>query len=109
MVTAVDVVAVTAAVAARVGLERGPSGPVLALGLARLQLRKPLLGGPLRQPAGGRPGTGPMGGPMGGGKGKGDEDNEHERKYLIEADSEDTFGSDVLTAPQVIGDDEYED
>jgi len=46
---------------------------------------------------------------MGGGRGKDDEDAEHDRKYLIEADAEDTFGSDVLTAPQVIGDDEYED
>ena len=62
------------------------------------------------QAAGGRPGAGPMGGaPMGGGRGKDDEDAEHERKYLIESDAEDTFGSDVLTAPQVIGDDEYED
>jgi hypothetical protein len=28
---------------------------------------------------------------------------------LIEVDPESTFGSDVLTAPQVIGDDDYED
>ena len=34
---------------------------------------------------------------------------EHQRKFLIEIDPEGTFGSDVLTAPQVIGDDEYED
>ncbi|MGB3438791.1 MAG: hypothetical protein WBA97_08570, partial [Actinophytocola sp.] len=53
---------------------------------------------------------GPMGGgPMGGGQGKGDEDEEHKRKVLLEIDSESVFGSDVLTAPQVIGDDEYED
>jgi hypothetical protein len=50
-----------------------------------------------------------MGAPTGGGRNKDDEDTEHERKFLIEADAEDTFGSDVLTAPQVIGDDEYEE
>lgn len=50
-----------------------------------------------------------MGAPMGGGRGKDDEDTEHQRKVLIEADAEAVFGSDVLTAPQVIGDDEYED
>jgi hypothetical protein len=54
-------------------------------------------------------GAGPMGAPVGAGRGKDDEDTEHQRKVLIEADAEDTFGSDVLTAPQVIGDDEYED
>jgi hypothetical protein len=50
-----------------------------------------------------------MAAPLGGGRGKDDEDAEHERKVLIEVDSEETFGSDVLTAPPVIGDDEYED
>jgi hypothetical protein len=50
-----------------------------------------------------------MGAPVGGGRGKDDEDAEHKRKVLIEADGEDVFGSDVLTAPEVIGDDEYED
>jgi hypothetical protein len=50
----------------------------------------------------------PMGGAMGG-QGKGDEDEEHERKIMIESGGEDVFGSDTLTAPQVIGDDEYED
>lgn len=61
--------------------------------------------------AGVRPGPagGPMGAPMGAGRNKDDEDTEHERKILVEADAEETFGSDVLTAPQVIGDDEYED
>jgi hypothetical protein len=53
--------------------------------------------------------SGPMGAPMGAGRNKDDEDAEHQRKVLVEADAEDTFGSDVLTAPQVIGDDEYED
>lgn len=49
--------------------------------------------------------------PMGGaaGRGKDDQDNEHQRKVLMESDGEAVFGSDVLTAPQVIGDDEYED
>jgi hypothetical protein len=55
-------------------------------------------------------GSGSMGGaPVGGGKGKGDEDEEHQRKVLLEVDAEGVFGSDVLTAPQVIGDDAYED
>jgi hypothetical protein len=53
-------------------------------------------------------GTGPFGAPMGTGRNQ-DDDEEHKRKVLIEADPEGTFGSDVLTAPQVIGDDEYED
>ncbi|MFC4854605.1 hypothetical protein [Actinophytocola glycyrrhizae] len=55
-------------------------------------------------------GPGAMGGaPVGAGRGKGDEDEEHTRKVILEADAESVFGSDVLTAPQVIGDDEYED
>lgn len=57
-----------------------------------------------------RGGSGAMGGaPVGAGRGKGDEDEEHQRKVLIEIDAEGVFGSDILTAPQVIGDDEYED
>lgn len=50
-----------------------------------------------------------MGMPMGAGRGKDDQDTEHQRKVLMESDGEAVFGSDVLTAPQVIGDDEYED
>jgi hypothetical protein len=50
-----------------------------------------------------------MGGAPVGGRGKGDEDEDHKRKVLLEADAEGLFGSDELTAPQVIGDDEYED
>lgn len=50
-----------------------------------------------------------VGAPLGGGRGKGDEDEEHQRKVLVETDGESLFGSDELTAPQVIGDDEYED
>jgi hypothetical protein len=50
-----------------------------------------------------------MGAPVGAGRAKDDEDVERQRKVLTEADAEDAFGSDVLTAPQVIGDDEYED
>jgi hypothetical protein len=59
--------------------------------------------------AGGRGAGGMPMGAMGGGRGKGDEDEEHERKIMIEAGGEDVFGSDVLTAPQVIGDEEDED
>jgi hypothetical protein len=53
--------------------------------------------------------AGPVGAPVGAGRGKDDEDTEHQRKVLIETDAEATFGSDELTAPQVIGDDEYEE
>jgi hypothetical protein len=41
-------------------------------------------------------------------RGKGDDEG-HRHKILIESDAESLFGSDMLTAPQVIGDDEYED
>lgn len=61
------------------------------------------------QAAGAGPQSGPMGMPAGHGRGKDDEDSEHQRKVLLESDGEAVFGSDVLTAPQVIGDDEYED
>jgi hypothetical protein len=54
-------------------------------------------------------GPGVMGGAPVAGRGKGDDDDEHQRKVLIEIDAEGTFGSDALTAPQVIGDDAYED
>jgi hypothetical protein len=54
-------------------------------------------------------GGGMMGAPVGAGRGRSDDDEEHKRKVLIEADAEGLFGSDELTAPQVIGDDEYED
>jgi hypothetical protein len=57
--------------------------------------------------AGSRGGSGVMGAAPVGSRGKGDE--EHVREILIESDAESLFGSDVLTAPQVIGDDEYED
>jgi hypothetical protein len=59
-------------------------------------------------PGGGAAGRGGAGG-MGGGRGKGDkeEDKEHERPaYLVEGDPESTFGSDELTAPPVIGEDD---
>jgi hypothetical protein len=60
--------------------------------------------------SGARPGgVGAVGGPAGVGRGKDDEDQEHKRKVLIETDGEGVFGSDELTAPEVIGDDEYED
>jgi hypothetical protein len=42
---------------------------------------------------------------MGGGRGReGGEDGEHERPtYLVEPDPHDTFGTDEITAPPVIG------
>lgn len=58
--------------------------------------------------AGGRGGMGPMGGMggMGGGgnRGQGEDDSEHERpSFLVEPDPHDTFGTDEVTAPPVIG------
>jgi hypothetical protein len=47
-----------------------------------------------------------MGGGMGGGgnKGQGDDDTEHERpSFLVEPDPHETFGTDEVTAPPVIG------
>jgi hypothetical protein len=62
-------------------------------------------GAAARGGAGGRGGMG-MGG-MGHGagkKGEGDEDGQHERpSFLVEPDPHDTFGSDEVTAPPVIG------
>jgi hypothetical protein len=54
--------------------------------------------------AGGR-GTGAGGGGMGRGqKGEGDEDTEHSRPtYLVEGDPDEVFGTDMRTAPPVIG------
>lgn len=53
--------------------------------------------------AGGRGGMGGM--PMGGGgRGQGSEDGEHQRlSFLVEADPDETFGTDEITAPPVIG------
>jgi cytochrome c556 len=59
------------------------------------------MGGP-----GGRGGMGGMGGGMGAGgkKGEGEEDGQHERpSFLVEPDPHDTFGTDEVTAPPVIG------
>jgi hypothetical protein len=55
--------------------------------------------------AGGRGGMGPGGGGMGRGqKGEGDEDTEHSRPtYLVEGDPDEVFGTDMRTAPPVIG------
>ncbi|MEU4254105.1 hypothetical protein AB0F15_42610 [Amycolatopsis sp. NPDC026612] len=55
--------------------------------------------------AGGRGGMGPGGGGMGRGqKGEGDEDTEHSRPtYLVEGDPDEVFGTDLRTAPPVIG------
>lgn len=60
--------------------------------------------------AGARGAAGMGGAPMGAaGRSKDGEDSEHQRKVLIEPDPEATFGTDELTAPQVIGDPRYED
>ncbi|GAB1516284.1 hypothetical protein [Actinophytocola sp. KF-1] len=59
------------------------------------------IGGP-----GGAGGRGGMGGGMGGGgrRGEGEDDAEHERpSFLVEPDPHDTFGTDEVTAPPVIG------
>jgi hypothetical protein len=72
------------AAAAEAAAARGAGGP----------------GGP-----GGRGGMGPMGGMGGGGKGgQGEDDTEHERpSFLVEPDPHETFGTDEVTAPPVIG------
>lgn len=62
------------------------------------------IGGPGGPGAGGRGGG--MGGGMGGGgrRGEGEDDTEHERpSFLVEPDPHDTFGTDEVTAPPVIG------
>jgi hypothetical protein len=40
---------------------------------------------------------------VGVGRASGDEDYEHNRKYMVEADPEETFGTDEQTAPAIIG------
>lgn len=57
-------------------------------------------------PAGAAGGRGGMGGGMGAGgrRGEGEDDAEHERpSFLVEPDPHDTFGTDEVTAPPVIG------
>ncbi len=76
----------------------GPGGAAAAEGAAA----RGGLGGP-RGAAGGRGG---MGGGMGGGgrRGEGEDDAEHERpSFLVEPDPHETFGTDEVTAPPVIG------
>lgn len=53
--------------------------------------------------AAGRAGMSGMGGMGHGGKGKGEDDEEHETKYLVSEDPNELFGTDELTAPPVIG------
>ncbi|WP_091305319.1 hypothetical protein [Amycolatopsis tolypomycina] len=54
--------------------------------------------------AAGRGGMGPGGGLGRGQKGEGDEDTEHSRPtYLVEGDPDEVFGTDMRTAPPVIG------
>ncbi|MFI7680199.1 hypothetical protein [Actinophytocola sp. NPDC049390] len=90
------------------GVGRGPGlAPGLGAGAGALAADEAAARRALAATArGGGPGA--FGAPLGAGRNQ-DEDEEHKRKVLIEADPESTFGSDVLTAPQVIGDDEYED
>ncbi|WP_410562394.1 hypothetical protein [Amycolatopsis sp. cmx-4-61] len=61
--------------------------------------------GGLGSGAAGRGGVGPGGGGVGRGqKGEGDEDTEHSRPtYLVEGDPDEVFGTDLRTAPPVIG------
>jgi hypothetical protein len=47
--------------------------------------------------------TGMAGGPMGGANGRGEEDAEHETKYLEPEDGDELFGTDTAVAPPVIG------
>lgn len=88
------------------GMRGGAPGPG-AGALAAEQVAQ--RGGPAGA-AGARGSAGMGGAPMGAaGRGQGDEDSEHQRKVLIEADPEATFGTDELVAPRVIGDPAYED
>ncbi|WP_037364221.1 hypothetical protein [Amycolatopsis orientalis] len=62
------------------------------------------MGSGMRGGAAGKPGAAGMGGMGAGAKGgKGQEDEEHQTKYLVEEDSNELFGSDQLTVPPVIG------
>jgi hypothetical protein len=90
--------------------EPGAGGAGRALGSGALAAEEAAARRAAQAAAGARVGgVGAMGAPVGAGRGKDDEDGEHTRKVLIEGDGEELFGSDVLTAPEVIGDDEYED
>jgi hypothetical protein len=63
-------------------------------------------GGAMGGGAAGKAGSSGMGGMGGGGRGggkKGEEDQEHQTKYLVEEDNNELFGSDQLTVPPVIG------
>jgi hypothetical protein len=86
------------------GPGRGPGG---ATGLGPGASAEAAGGG--RGAAGARGGAGMAGMPMGAGRGRGDEDTEHERPaYLQEADPESLFGTDEVTAPPVIGEEDEE-
>lgn len=88
------------------GPVRGPLGPGGGVGAGALAAEEAAARRGLTSPR--SAGGGMMGGPAGGRRDQ-EEDQEHTRKVLIETDAESVFGSEVLTAPQVIGDDEYED
>ncbi|MYW92200.1 hypothetical protein G3I59_16725 [Amycolatopsis rubida] len=58
----------------------------------------------MRGGAAGKAGAAGMGGMGAGAKGgKGQEDEEHQTKYLVEEDANELFGSDQMTVPPVIG------
>ncbi|EHR63951.1 hypothetical protein [Saccharomonospora cyanea] len=93
-----------------VGGAMGAAGPGAASGAAAPGASSGLAGrGAMGGAAAAGAGARGMGGmPMGamggaGGRGQGAEDEEHQRKYLIEEDGDSLFGSDELTAPPVIG------
>lgn len=82
---------------------RGPGGP--GVGGPTAEEAAARRGG-VAGARGGAAGTGAMGA-LGAGRGQGGEDKEHERKsFLREPDPEAIFGTDEVTAPPVIGEDE---
>ncbi|SDC90207.1 hypothetical protein [Actinokineospora iranica] len=90
------------------GGKAGPMGPGVGAGAGALAAEHAATGGRGGGPmgaAGGRGGAG-MGAGMGAGgaRGQGGEDEEHSRpSYLVEADPDEVFGTDEMTAPPVIG------
>ena len=83
------------------GAGRGPGGGFGPGGAGAAAAAEGAAG---RGGAGGSGGRGGMGGMGGGGRGQNSEDGEHERpSFLVEPDPDETFGSDEVTAPPVIG------
>ena len=86
--------------AASPGAGSGAAAPGTSSGMAA----RGAMGGAAAAGAGARGGAMPMGAMGGaGGRGQGAEDEEHQRKYLVEEDGNSLFGTDELTAPPVIG------